>query len=230
MPKPMVSVIIPAFNEASGIEATLENLLKQNYSPLEVIVVDNASTDDTAELARKYPVKILREEHKGTMWACECGRKEAGGDIIVRMDADCRPNGDWLARGVAHFAKPDVVVASGPYDYYDVGGFFRWFALFSQNSIYFAAHTLLQVFRHGGVTLGGNTFMRASALTKAGGFNTDITFYGDDTDIPKRLSKYGKCVFDRRLVMKTSGRRFKNEGILRLQTKYLFHFFRIVFT
>jgi len=63
-------------------------------------------------------------------------------------------------------------------------------------------------------------------LESVGGFNTAITFYGDDTDVPKRLSPLGKILFDERLTLKSSARRFKNEGAIRLQSKYIYHFFR----
>ncbi len=144
------------------------------------------------------------------------------------MDADCLPEKDWLSRGAKHFADPKVVVASGPYDFYDYEGSFRGFSLFIQRNFFFLIHKLFQVLKLGGITMGGNTFIRASSLQTAGGFDTKITFYGDDTDIPKRLSKFGACIYDRNLIMKSSARRFKKDGILKLQAKYTYHFFKTI--
>lgn len=223
-----VSVIIPAHNEASVIGASLDAVLAQDYPDFEVIVVDNASTDGTAAAAVAYGrVKVVSETRKGTMWACERGRREATGDIIVRMDADCLPEHDWLSRGTAHFERdPQVVVVSGPYIYYDATRVFRFASFLTQKYLYTWVHTVLRIFRAGGITMGGNTFMRASALERAGGFNTALTFYGDDTDVPKRLSRFGRCVYDPRLVNRTSARRFKAHGTVRLVLTYWYHFFK----
>jgi len=226
-----ISVIIPAYNEEKYITDTLKAITAVDYPDFEVIVVDNASTDYTANLARLFPVKVVSESRKGTMWACERGRKEASGEIIVRMDADCLPKKDWLSKGAELFKDPKVVVVSGPYDYFDASPFFRWTSLFIQKYIYVPANAAFQMMRlHAGITVGGNTFVRASALAAIGGFNTSITFYGDDTDLPKRMSAVGKVVFNRNVVMPTSARRFKKEGIIRLQVKYVFYFMKVIFT
>lgn len=225
-----ISVVIPAHNEEEALPATLRAILAQDHPDYEVIVVDNASKDRTSEVARSFPgVRVLHEERKGTMWACERGRCEAVGEIIVRMDADCLPESDWLSRGAKHFDDRKNVVVSGPYDYHDDTGRFRSLALFIQKHVFYYIHRFLQMLGLGGITMGGNTFIRAESLEKAGGFNTALTFYGDDTDVPKRLSKHGVCVYERTLVMKTSARRFKKDGVLRLQARYTYHFLKQIF-
>jgi len=85
------------------------------------------------------------------------------------------------------------------------------------------------MFRIGGVLIGGNNLIRASALQKVGGYNTAIVFYGEDTDTAKRISKTGKIIFAKEIVMKTSVRRFKNEGTLRISINYLYHFCKATF-
>lgn len=224
-----VSVIIPALNEEQNIKQAISAVKNQDYKDVEIIVADNGSTDKTVEYAKEEGVKVVIENNKGTMWACEAGRKVATGDVIARLDADCIPLTTWISSGVKHFKDSRVTVVSGPYDYYDTSLFFRKTSLYFQKTIYVFVHILLRTFKNQGVSIGGNSFMRSSALKHAGGFNTAITFYGDDTDTAKRLSKYGICVFDRRLVMKTSGRRFKKDGILRLQSKYIYYFFKVLF-
>ena len=69
--------------------------------------------------------------------------------------------------------------------------------------------------------------MRASVAEDFGGFNTDITFYGDDTDTAKRLAQKGKVIFDGDLSMKASARLLKKEGMIKIPVLYIFHFFRV---
>jgi glycosyltransferase involved in cell wall biosynthesis len=225
-----VSVIIPAHNEELHIEHAIRAIRAQKHPHFEVIVVDNASTDKTYERASAFDgITVLRELNKGTMWACECGRKYATGDIIVRMDADCQPDEDWLQRGAAHFDDDQIVFVSGPYDYHDGSPSFRSIALLAQKSLYKLIHEVLQLANAGAISMGGNSFMRASVLEKAGGFDTRIVFYGDDTELPTRLSKHGACVFDNGLIVRTSARRFKKQGTLNLIGWYIAHFFKQIF-
>jgi len=226
-----ISVIIPAFNEENYLEKTLEAIGRQDYADFEVIVVDNASTDKTVEIAQSFQkVKVLHENRKGTMWACEKGLREAQGEIIVRMDADCVPEKDWLSKGAAHFLDERVVAVTGPYDYFDAGGFSRYSSLYFQKYIYRLTNSALQLLRIGAVMIGGNSFMRAVSIVAVGGFDTRFVFYGDDTDTAKNLSKIGKVVFDPNLVIATSARRFKREGFFSIQMKYLYNFLKVIFS
>ncbi len=226
---PRVSVVIPAHNEENVIAATLRTVLEQDYPDFEVIVVDNASSDRTSEVARSFAVRVVHEPKKGLLHARECGRKEATGEIIVQMDADCLPESDWLSRGVAHFSDPRIAAAAGPYDYFDGQPFFRAFSLFSQRYVYKGMSVIIQTLGMGAVLIGGNSFIRASALEKEGGYNTDLAFYGEDTDTARRVVRHGKVVFDRHLIQKTSARRFKAEGSFKITVLYLFHFFKVLF-
>lgn len=224
-----LSVIIPAHNEEKYIGSALKALLTQDYPDFEVIVVDNASTDKTAEIARTFPVTVVSESRKGTMWACERGRREARGEIIVRMDADCLPEMGWLSRGAALFTDDSVVGVTGPYRYIDQTGIFTSVLLRLQMNVVWLGAVATQFFKHGGLLVGGNSFMRASALEKIGGFNTAITFYGDDTDTAKRLANVGKLVFSRKLALPSSARRFTKEGVVKTLIKYLRAFLGIIF-
>jgi len=225
-----VSVVIPVHNEEASIEAAIELLKAQTHTDLEIIVVDNNSTDRTNERASATGVKVLLEKRKGTQWARECGRKAAQGEIIATMDADCLPDADWVEKAVRHFSLPEVVAVGGPYYYYDASAFFRDFSLFFQQTFYVAANYVLQKLHKGAVLIGGNTMFLASAMEKAGGFNTGLVFYGDDTDTAKRLATQGKVVFDKKLAMKTSARRLNERGSITISLVYMYHFFRIIFT
>ncbi len=223
-----ISVIIPALNEEKNLGKTLDAILSSDYPNFEVIVSDNGSSDKTSEIAKSKGVKVVREERKGTLWAREAGRKIANGKTLAFLDADCLPESDWLSLGAKHFANREIVAVTGPYDYYDGPAFFRWFSLASQKYIYCPFNTLLRFFGRG-MLIEGNTFIRASSLEAIGGFDTSITFYGDGTDTAKRLAAHGKIIFDNKLVLKTSARRFKTEGALKIIWLYIFFFFRTAF-
>jgi cellulose synthase/poly-beta-1,6-N-acetylglucosamine synthase-like glycosyltransferase len=171
---------------------------------------------------------VVYEMRKGTQWARECGRKVATGEIIANLDADCLPTPDWLERGIKHFINKKVVAVGGPYDYYDGRWTFRIFSLLFQKYIYSLFNFLMQKLDKGAVLIGGNVLLRAETLSKIGGYNTDITFYGDDTDTAKRMSKEGLVVFDTKLIVKTSARRLKSQGSFKISIIYIYHFFKVI--
>src|SRR5689334_20387724 len=98
-----ISVIIPAYNEEQALAATIQSVLDQNYPNFEIIIVNNASSDNTQEIAQRFPVKVVLEPRKGLLYARERGRKEATGEIIANIDADCLPKSNWLSSGIKLF-------------------------------------------------------------------------------------------------------------------------------
>jgi glycosyltransferase involved in cell wall biosynthesis len=225
-----VSVVIPAHNEEEFIERTLRAVMKQDYSNYEIIVVNNASTDRTAEIVSRFPqIKLVYEAHRGLLWARESGRKHATGDVIANLDADCEPASDWISKAVRHFTKPDIIGVTGPYLYFDAHPRFIKFSLRFQRWVYAPISRILQSFKNGAVVIGGNNFIRADALMKIGGYDTSILFYGEDTDTAKRLSRIGKIKFVNDLTMNTSARRFMTEGMISTFFLYIFNFFWFTF-
>ncbi len=93
-----VSVVIPAMNEASRISRCLASVLDQDYprERMEVVVVDNGSTDATASVARQFPVRVVEEARQGVAGARNTGIRAARGEIIAFIDADCVAKPDWL--------------------------------------------------------------------------------------------------------------------------------------
>src|SRR5687767_9222428 len=84
-----VSIVIPVYNEADRLAACLQAISRQKVMPLEVIVVDNNSTDKTRTVALSFPfVKLVAEKRQGVVYARDTGFNLAEGDIIGRIDAD----------------------------------------------------------------------------------------------------------------------------------------------
>ncbi|MCC2630540.1 MAG: hypothetical protein K0S38_349 [Candidatus Paceibacter sp.] len=225
-----VSIVIPAHNEEALIGKTLEAVLQQDYPDFEVIVVDNASTDKTSEIAASYSgVTVVYEPRKGLLWAREAGRKNASGEIIVNTDADCIPDVDWLSQGVTHFTHPKIVAVTGPVSFFDAGPVFQRVTLGIQKFGYPFFSKLFQSMNIGAVLIGGNNFIRSDALKAVGGYNTAIEFYGEDTDTAKRLMKVGKVLFKNNVITATSSRRFVAQGTWETSFLYLFNFIWVTF-
>ena len=100
-------VVVPAYNEAARIAATLDALAAQTDRDFTLLVVDNGSTDGTAEIARARGVRVLVERDKGVGCAVDTGFRYAishGARLLARTDADCLPRPGWLAAARASFA------------------------------------------------------------------------------------------------------------------------------
>ena len=86
---PLISVIIPAYNAEAFISEAIQSILQQSYEPLEIIVVDDGSTDETAQIATKFHnIRYFYQENSGPATARNTGLKIAKGEIITFLDAD----------------------------------------------------------------------------------------------------------------------------------------------
>ena len=95
--EPRISVVVPARDEAGSITSCLSALLSQGMDEdFEIVVVDNGSSDATAELVATYPVRLVSEPRPGRSKARNAGIRAARGDVLVFTDADCVPRESWL--------------------------------------------------------------------------------------------------------------------------------------
>ena len=217
-----ISLVIPAHNEENYIgwclDAAIENSGGKFY---EIIVVDNASTDKTKETAEKRKgVRVVYEAQKGLTRARERGFREAKGDLIAYIDADTLMPPGWFESVEKEFGKnPQLASLSGPYRYYDIPGHQQFFV-----RVYWYFLAMPMYFLVGYMTVGGNFVISRKVLEKMGGFDTTIEFYGEDTNIARRASKYGKVKFKPSHVINTSGRRLTNQGILNTSKEYMKNF------
>ena len=107
---PFVSVIIPVLNEERTIRECLVSLLGMDYPPerREILVVDNGSTDRTAEIVKSFPVRYLREERCGISYARNRGIEASKGEILAFTDADCVVTTGWLRELVQGFEDEGI--------------------------------------------------------------------------------------------------------------------------
>lgn len=115
-----VSIVIPVYNEATHLGACLAAISGQTVQPLEVIVVDNNSTDGTAEVARQFPfVRLITEKKQGVIHARTTGFNAARGEIIARIDGDTVLPPEWTAKIHKIMSDRTVSAVSGAPHYHD---------------------------------------------------------------------------------------------------------------
>ncbi|WP_213804592.1 glycosyltransferase family 2 protein [Granulicella sp. dw_53] len=99
-----ISVIVPAYNEASHLEKCLQALANQSLSEFEVVVIDNGSTDHTPDIAKTFMstlnLKVLSKQRESISAARNYGASLSKGAIVAFLDADCEPQPDWLENGI----------------------------------------------------------------------------------------------------------------------------------
>ncbi len=119
--KSNVSIVIPVYNEAASIAACLDAIAQQTVSPLEVLVVDNNSSDDTVAIASRYAfVTVLHESRQGVVFARDTGFDAAAGAIIGRIDADTIIDAGWVATAQRLFAVNNYGAVTGSVTYHDL--------------------------------------------------------------------------------------------------------------
>ncbi|MDP8931646.1 MAG: glycosyltransferase family 2 protein, partial [Actinomycetota bacterium] len=113
---PAASVVVPAFNETVGIEVALRSLADSDYPDFEIIVVDDGSTDETAEVGARLhlaPVRLLCQPNMGKAAALNTGIAHARHDLIVMVDADTVFEPTTLRKLLQAFRDPAVGAVSG---------------------------------------------------------------------------------------------------------------------
>jgi glycosyltransferase involved in cell wall biosynthesis len=233
-----LSFVIPAFNEERYLSGCLESILSQTRALpnsgkdlVEIIVVNNASTDNTSQVALGYPgVRVVDEPRKGLTCARQAGFAASSGSLIANVDSDCRLTPGWLAQVFATYdAEPNLAALSGPLVYYDLTPRQRFFVRVFYMTAYVTYLINRYILRVGSMVQGGNFVLNRSALEAIGGFNLNISFYGEDTDIARRLNEVGKVRFTFGLKMFSSARRLKHEGILTIAARYTINYFWTTF-
>jgi glycosyltransferase involved in cell wall biosynthesis len=116
-----ISLVIPVYNEAGRIAACLESIAQQTIRPFEVIVVDNNSSDNTVEVASRYPfARVISAKRQGVVHARNRGFNAVRGDIIGRIDADTHLPVNWVETVQILFADASLDAVSGAMGYHDL--------------------------------------------------------------------------------------------------------------
>lgn len=219
---PDLSFVVPARNEAANIGACVAALIDQGTSAaIEVVVVDNGSSDDTASIAAAHGARVVHEPRPGLAHARQAGLVEAHAPILVFVDADTILPSGWAKAALTEFQRRPRLVAFSPAFVFHDGrfvdnlgnGVFRTFLCPLTNA------ALLSLGRPG-ILIGSTMALRTDALRAAGGVDQAFQFYGEDTMIARRLGKFGEVSFLQRPRLHTSARRYQDRGLINVVYRY----------
>ncbi len=171
MSGPLISVIVPAYNAARFLGEAIESIRAQRWEPLEILVVDDGSTDGTAAVAEGLEgVRLVRKENGGAASARNCGLKEARGEWIAMLDADDLWPADKLAVLAPRLlADEGLDVVTGRIQYVRMDGA-EWQEYRFENEENTVSHIHL-----------GAALYRKRAFERIGGFDESLRV-GDDQD------------------------------------------------
>lgn len=168
---PLVSVVIPCFNGALYLGETVESALAQTHSRMEVIVVDDGSTDNTAEIAQSYPVTYIYQPNRGISAARNVGIQHSTGEYVLFLDHDDRLLPEAVATGVRILEEhPECVVAVGEHRYISADGK----AMGSSNKRTDRRDPYLVLLEHNFIETPCSALHRRSGLCSAGLFDETV--------------------------------------------------------
>jgi glycosyltransferase involved in cell wall biosynthesis len=202
---PDITVVIAAHNEEPRLGRCLASVRAASAGhEVEVIVVDNCSTDGTAAVAHAAGARVVPERALGAVNAKAAGVAAAGAPLVAILDADSTCPPDWLAKITRAFAAdPRLVGLSGPARYARARA---W--VYVVMWLWFGFWKLVQAIAGTAYyAVGTNVAFRRDALTRAGGFDTNVLVGGDEVGLFRRLRRVGPTRYTDELWVETDPRR-----------------------
>jgi glycosyltransferase involved in cell wall biosynthesis len=195
--RPSISVVMSVYNGGARLQATLDSMFAQTFDDFELIVVDDGSTDATAEILRRCGdarLRVLTQENRGLTRALIRGCEEARGPVIARQDCGDRSQPERLARQLGILdAEPDVVLVSCHTRYEAPGGETLYVATGDGERV---RQSLLNdgVDSIRGLSHHGSAMFRSDTYRKVGGYRPEFRV-AQDLDLWVRMAPLGHIVF-----------------------------------
>jgi glycosyltransferase involved in cell wall biosynthesis len=185
--RPLLSIVIPSYNQGRFIRETVDSILSQDYRPIEVLVFDGASSDETVEVLKSYDAPELEwwsERDSGVVDAVNKGLARARGEIVaIQSSDDVYSPGAFAAAMDAFAAEPDVDLLYGDVDYIDANSRVT-------SRTHLPAFDLRQYIGKRTFIPQPAAFFRAPAMRAAGPWREDIS-YAADAEFYLRLALRG---------------------------------------
>jgi glycosyltransferase involved in cell wall biosynthesis len=181
---PLVSIIIPCYNGEEYLHHAIESALAQSYQWIEVIVVDDGSTDGSSEIAKRYPVRYIQQKNGGVSSARNLGLQESRGAGITFLDADDQLKQDAIGAGVHALAEhPECAMAVGDHVFISADGSYLASSRKDPLSAFHYEALLISNF----IEMTSSVLFRRSVLDVVGGFNTELSA-AEDYDLYLRIA------------------------------------------
>jgi O-antigen biosynthesis protein len=189
-PWPKISVVVCTHNGEATLAQCLERAAELTYPDFEVVVVDDGSTDGSADVARARGATLVQTEHRGLSFARNAGVQRATGEIVAFLDDDAYPDPDWLHYVAASLRANDHAGMGGPNIPPEDDGLIADCVAAAPGG---PIHVLISD-REAEHLPGCNMAFRKSALQDIGGFDERFRVAGDDVDVCWRLQESGRTL------------------------------------
>lgn len=182
-----ITLYIPCFNAQKTIGACLDAVFQQARPADAVLVIDDGSTDMTVEIAKKYPLKIIKHaKNRGLAAARNSAIKNTDAEFIASLDSDCKPDKDWLDYLIKGINLPNVAGSGGKIVETSTSSVFDIWRSVHMQQHWGAVKKINPPF-----LFGSNTLFRRDSLIQAGFYNESYKNNSEDVDISIRLRKIG---------------------------------------
>jgi len=189
---PQVSIIIPALNAEKYLPACFASLRALDYpkGKVEILLVDNGSVDRTPEIGRDNGATFLDGRGLKVSGLRNLGARNARGEILAFVDADCLVGRDWIKNAIPYFEKKDVAVWGAPPAIPDKATWVQraWYLVRKKEKTIQDVEWLESM----------NLFVRRDQFLAIGGFNEELVTC-EDVDFSYRMGEYGRILSDSRI-------------------------------
>jgi len=194
--KHRVSVILLTKNSALTVQKSIESIFHQTRQPDEVVVVDGNSGDDTLEIVKKYPIKLVSEPGLGFGQARNLGVENASGGIVFFIDSDCYAEPDWIENALPHFdSNPEIVGVTGQTSLWNTESAVARFLAYVGGRMNMPGE---KRFLRIAPTM--NLALRREVIDQVGGFDETLVRC-EDTDLTYKVSQNHKILYEPNVVI-----------------------------
>lgn len=182
-----VSLYIPCYNAERYIKECLDSVMNQSYKIDEIMVMDDASTDKTIDIAKDYPIRIIKNrENKGLAACRNIAFKEAKNEFVAALDADCVASPEWLRQLMECFVSDAIAGVGGMLiERYTSNVADKW------RSVHMAQHLGPELLETPPFLYGNNTVFNKEYLETVGLYNEKFRTNYEDVDLSIRLYNSG---------------------------------------